>query len=267
MSVVRTSDAELVRLRDELSVREIAIVSQVAELRLMSGRQIARVHFADEAHGSAEAASRACRRSLERLAWNRLLIRLERRIGGVRAGSGSFVYALGPVGQRLIGLDGPRRRFREPSASFVDHTLAVSELVVELILADRAGRVELLEAQAEPACWRSYSDMSGRKLLRPDLFVALGIGEYELRHFIEMDRGTEHLPAVLRKCRAYDAYYRSGREQARHEVFPRVLWIAPNERRCHQIATAIGRDGRLNGSLFAATTTDGAVEYLAGGER
>jgi hypothetical protein len=75
----------------------------------------------------------------------------------------------------------------------------VADLVVDVTIAARSGRFEVLQSGAEPTCWRSFSDMGGHKKLRPDLFVSLGVGDYELRHFVEMDPGTEHLPAVLRK--------------------------------------------------------------------
>ena len=58
---------------------------------------------------------------------------------------------------------------------------------------------------------------------------SLGSGEYELRWFIEVDRGSESLPVIVRKCRLYADYYQSGREQANGGgVFPRVCWIVPD---------------------------------------
>ena len=92
-------------LRADMSGRDLAIIGQVADLRLMTGRQIEAVHFPAGEHETATAAARAARRCLERLARHRILVRLDRRIGGVRAGSRSFVYALGPVGVALVGLD------------------------------------------------------------------------------------------------------------------------------------------------------------------
>jgi hypothetical protein len=266
MTSERLSSQGLRILREEFALRELAIVEQVAELRLMTGKQIGAVHFPTEAGSNAELAARSCRRTLERLTHSRLLIRLERRVGGIRAGSTSFIYTLGPVGQRLLAMGGPRRRFREPSATFADHTLAVTQLVVDLILASRQGRFELLATQSEPTCWRSFSTVGGRQMLRPDLFVSLGVGDYEHRYFLEIDRGTEHLPAVLRKSRIYNAYYRSGREQSKHGVFPRVLWIVPDERRLHQVARGLSDYKRLTAGLFNVATTPRAIESLAGGE-
>src|ERR1019366_9149983 len=90
------------QLRSELSGRDLAIIGQVADLRLMSARQIETIHFPLSEHESSHAASRACQRALARLVRDRLLARLERRVGGVRAGSAAFVYGLGQVGQRAL---------------------------------------------------------------------------------------------------------------------------------------------------------------------
>jgi hypothetical protein len=253
-------------LRDQLSGRDVAIVGQVADLRLMTGRQIEAVHFAAVEHDNADAAARACRRSLDRLARERLLVRLERRIGGARAGSGSFVYALGPVGHRLLALSRPRPRYREPSAMFTDHTLAISQLVVDVTAVAHAGRFDVLVCQAEPRCWRQFSAMGTMSVLRPDLFVTLGVGEFEHRWFCEVDKGTEHVPAIIRKCRVYDTYYASGREQSAHGVFPRVCWLVPDDTRARRLRDAIAADRRLTDGLFVVTTYDRALDVLAGGQ-
>ena len=267
MTEPRISSSQLVRLRGRLDDDDLAIVRQVSELRLMTAAQISALHFGPENHESPAAAARACRRCLARLSDDRLLVRAGRRVGGIRAGSSGFMYALGPVGQRLIELDGPRRRFREPSATFADHTLAVSQLVVDLTLAAEAGRFELLDFEGEPTCWRAFGGVSGRQILRPDLFVSLGVGQYEHRFFIEMDRGNEHLPALIRKCRSYDAYYQSGREQASSGVFPRVCWIMPTTERVERLRRAIEHDRGLSTGLFLALTNTQAIPGLAGGPR
>ena len=254
-------------LRSDLSGRDLAIIGQVADLRLMTGRQIEAVHFALPEHESEAAAARAARRCLERLARQRLLVRLDRRIGGVRAGSRSFVYALGPVGHRVLQRSDPRPRYREPSAIFVDHTLAVTQLVVDLTAAARRAQIDLLGCQPEPRCWRQFTSTSGLTVLRPDLFVSLGVGDFEHRWFVEVDRGTEHLPALIRKCRQYEAYYGTGAEQAEHDVFPRVCWIVPDTRRANRLRVAIDKDGRLTDALFVVTTTDAGIDTLTGGDR
>lgn len=253
----------LKQTRERLSTRDLGIIKQVAELRLMSARQIQAVHFPDVEHHNEQAATRARQRVLTRLIRERLLIRLERRIGGVRAGSAGLVLALGPVGQRVLVLDGPRRRAYEPTLRFVDHTLAVSQLVVDVTVSSRRGLLDVLDVQAEPRCWRQFSGMGGRRLLRPDAFLALGSGEYELRWFIEVDRASESLPVIVRKCRLYADYYQSGKEQtAQGGVFPRVCWVVPDERRAERLCQAIARDRTLPERLFVVTTNGQAATTL-----
>lgn len=265
MSEARCGHRQLALLKTQLSERDVAIVRQVAELRLMSTRQIETLHFGPGPHASRVTARRTCQRVLRRLVAHRLLLPLERRVGGVRAGSASFVYALGPVGQRLVDLEGPRRRLREPGAAFVDHTLAIGQLVVALTLAAGRGLCELLALEAEPRCWRAFTGTGGQQVLRPDLFVSLGVGEFEHRWFVEVDRGQEHLPTLLRKCRHHEAYYRSGTEQGRHGVAPRVCWLMPSDRQVGRLLSGIERAGDLTTRLFTAGITEQAVEMLCGG--
>lgn len=253
----------VVQLRQRLSERDMAIIRQVAELRLMSARQIQVIHFPDSEHENELAATRARQRALARLVSERLLIRLERRIGGVRAGSAGLVLALGEVGQRVLVLEGPRRRSHEPGPRFVDHTLAVAQLVVDVSVAARRGVLDLLDCQAEPTSWREFAGLGGRRWLRPDMFLALGVGAYELRWFIEVDRASESLPVIRRKCRLYADYYQSGTEQAgRGGVFPRVCWIVPDEGRAERVRQVIIRDRRLPERLFMVTTSEQVVATL-----
>jgi len=264
MSGQRFSRAGVLHVRDRLTERDLALASQVAELRLLSGRQIEALYFPQELHANPEAAARHCRRVLSRLVRERVLVRLERRVGGVRAGSASFVYALGPVGQRLLDEQRSRPRRYEPSAAFVDHQLAVSQLVVDLTIAGRRGRLEILTTEGEPACWRTLPAI-GRSVLRPDLFIAIGAADLEYRWFIEVDRGTHHRPALVRKAQLYESYYRSGIEQATDEVFPRVAWITPDAARAARLREAFG-GGELSEGLMLVTTSDKAIDVLSGGE-
>lgn len=253
----------LKQTRERLSARDLGIIKQVAKLRLMSARQIQALHFPDAEHDNEQAATRARQRVLERLTRERLLIPLERRIGGVRAGSAGFVLALGPVGQRVLAIDGSRRRAYEPTLRFVDHTLAIAQLIVDLMVASRRGSLDLLDVQAEPRCWREFSGLGGRRWLRPDAFLALGSGEYELRWFIEVDRASESLPVIVRKCRLYADYYQSGKEQAAQGgVFPRVCWVVPDELRAERLRQAIARDRTLPERLFVVTTSEQTVTVL-----
>jgi hypothetical protein len=260
----RISQRGIEELRHRLSDRDLVILNQVADLRVMSALHIEALHFTTADHQTQLAAARACRRVLERLVRDRLLVRLERRVGGVRAGSASYVYRLGHTGQRVLNLEGPRRRFREPSVLFTDHTLAITQLVVDLTTTSRGGQFELLDLQSEPRCWRHAGGGHGKVTLRPDLYAIVGTPEYEYRWFIEVDRGSEHLPTLVAKCQAYDDFYRTGTEQRAHGVFPRVCWIVPCDGRANALVERIQKTRRLTPSMFEVTTPRSSIAALSG---
>jgi hypothetical protein len=84
-------------------------------------------------------------------------------------------------------------------------------------------------------------------------------------YFIEVDRGTEGSRALERQLRAYLAYYRSGAEQAERGVFPRVLWLAPDERRVEAIADGVQRL-QAHRELFQVARFEQAIEVLISAE-
>lgn len=259
----RVSADVLVRLRRSLSERDLEIVASLAECRYLSARQLQRWHFpvGDGGH-TAAGADRVARRVMARHVRDGLAVRLQRRIGGVRAGSSGFVYGLGAIGQRVLELPGARRRTFEPSLAFLDHTLAVAEIVVALIEADRSRQIELLDVQTEPHCWRRLPD-SGDSRLKPDLRLTLATTDRELHWFVEVDRGTVHSPAILRKCHSYVAYFQSGREQDRTGVFPVVVWLTPPER-VAGLRDAIASDTGLPTKLFTVSALEQGAALLCG---
>ncbi len=119
--------------------------------------------------------------------------------------------------------------------------------------------------QVEPGSWRRFLGIGGEsRLLRPDLAVVTAQGEYEDHWFIEVDLGSEHPPTVVRKCHLYEDYRRSGTEQDTHGLFPRVLWVVPDQRRADKLSTAIA-DAKLDQDLFRVVTTDQLIPAVLGG--
>lgn len=253
------------RLARLVTDRDLAVLGSVEAHRLITTRQIYDLHFWN--HASYASGIRACTRVLARLEQHRLIRRLDRPVGGVGGGSASTIWALDVAGDRLLrrGTDRRRRHTFEPSVTFTQHTLAVTEVRVRIEQAARLGIFDLLSAVTEPANWRTFPGELGATLqLKPDLEVVTADGEYEDHWFLEVDLGTESGTALLRKCHAYDRYRRSGREQAAAGVFPRVLWLMPDERRAALLRRLIEDDRDLEPRLFAVTTTDRLLEALTG---
>lgn len=141
----------------------------------------------------------------------------------------------------------------------------MTQLTVDLIEWHRTKGIEILRLEPEPRCWRTFNSVNGMQSLRPDLFVALGVGDFEHHWFIEVDLGTETLQRRITKCKQYQAYYRTGHEQADQGLFPKVCWILPNSMLATQLQDAISRTKGLTDNLFETTTHYDALEHLAGG--
>ena len=267
MTGARVGAAGLRKLELHLSPRDLAVLRSLDEHRYLLTSQLQRLHFA--AHRSPSAGIRACVRTLDRLQQLRLVTRLTRQIGGRDSGSRGFVWTLDEVGYRLLRreADEPttRRRRFEPTVLFLEHTLAVAEARVQFEETARASNVELLGVQTEPGCWRDYVGAHGQPAtLKPDLALITATSDYEDHWFIEVDRGTESIRTVLAKCAQYEAYRQSGREQAKHGVFPLVVWSMPDARRRARLEDELAHARELDPALFRVVAPEGVVALITG---
>ena len=249
----RVTAASLARIERTLTERDRLVIASLDRLRLATTEQLHRLAVL-----SADPPTmRRTQARLTRLAECRVVSRLDRSVGGIRAGSTGHVYALDAAGQRLASGCGPAggRRLRRPwtpGLPFVRHQLAVSELYVRLRESEQAGTLSVLGFDAEPICWRYFTGPGGsRMILKPDAWVRLGIGEYQDTYFIEADRGTHSFPAISRKLAVYRRFYVTGREQERFGAFPEVLFLVPSEDRRSRLADLIARE-REDVQRFAA---------------
>jgi hypothetical protein len=262
----RTGKKQLHALPDTLSDRDWQILNSLTAHPFLTTSQIQRLHFID--HTSLSSGSRVCRRVLSRLADIRAIEHLERHIGGVRAGSASFVWRLGPVGERLLqlraaGVDRPRLRRKEPSLHRLNHCLAVAETHIRLLESGRERSPELVRVETEPTCWRPFATLGGgRAVLKPDLYAVTATADYEDSWFIEVDLGTESLPTLLHKCRQYEEYRRSGVEQRDYGVFPFVLWLLLDEKRKDALSAALDKAGDLDRSLYRLGAFDELIKTI-----
>jgi hypothetical protein len=262
-SVPRISSSRLDFISSQLSPLDHEVLALIARTRLCSGAQLERLFWSD---GEPSSQARTARRTLGRLTEWRILDRLPRSVGGRRAGSRGFIYSLGPAGVRLLAREtGVRvRRMATPGDRYIAHALSCTELVVRLEEAHRRGDLDLIEAQGEPACWRGFLTGFGRRvILKPDLFVRVGVGALEDRWFLEVDLATEASGTLVAKMKRYLAHYRAGSEQHTHGIYPRVFWAVPNDRRAAQVAKALRRLPAEAERLFTIGLLDQVVDRLA----
>ena len=149
-----------------------------------------------------------------------------------------------------------RIRGNEPPALVtLHHRLMVTETYVRLHELRASGRLDMLEFAIEPHCWRQFYGPGGsRIILKPDASarMALSGSDYEHLWFLEIDMGSESQATIRRKAEVYEAYRRTGLEQAKQSVFPMVMWITTDEQREQQL-NRIFESNHLSGGHTATT--------------
>ena len=264
----RLGTMNITTLQSMVTPRDMDILRLIREHRFLTTKQIQRLLFSD--HASPGAAIRACVRVLTRLELRALIVKLSRQIGGVHAGSGSYIWGIDDAGDRLLradsgAKDAKRQRTFDPSPLFLAHTLAVAETHVMLEEAAHREELELVAVTTEPSTWRAFAGRAGTtQTLKPDLHAVTALGDFEDHWFIEIDNGTESLPTVLVKCQTYQRYFESGREQHISGVFPKVVWLMVDARRRSKLLAAIKSDKRLDERLFSAVAPDDFIPLVTG---
>jgi ribosomal protein S11 len=249
-TAARISRKQLEQLAGNLEDRQHAILQAMQHTRFMTSGQVADFGFGDAATPSA--AQRAANRTLHHLQDNGLISSLERRVGGARAGSSSFVWGLTNPGFRLLNLDSdtdqPRKRPFEPSPRFLNHTLGVTELYIQLL---GMNGVTITDIQFEPQCWRDYTGTGGiKEQLKPDLYAVTTDGTYDDSWYFELDLATETPARVISKCEQYEGYYNSNAEQRQSGVFPLVVWLVPDSKRKEAVQSHIAQSPLRHKDLF-----------------
>lgn len=257
----RVTAAYVADLATQLSMRDQAILRDLARVRVLTGNHLERLHFHDLAATNRD---RARRRVLNRLIAWRVVTTLARRVGGVRAGSAGLVYCLDTAGQRVLRLldhetELPVRRPWTPGALFLKHTLAVVELYVRLREAERLGHLELSAFLAEPASWQRTTTLG---TLKPDAYALLSSSDIEDAWWLEVDRAKESPNTLRRKFNLYLLTAQAG-IVGPDEILPRVLVTVPDTQRLEIVREIVSDLGPAAERLISVTLHGMAIDYLA----
>lgn len=264
------SDLDPLTLAKELNERDLRVLRTLRAHRLATTRQLQRWHYTD-GFGDSATALRSAQRALRRLAGHRLIARLYYRIGGQQHGAESVVWQLDVAGDRLLAVLNAekRRRYIEPRRAFIEHTVGVTELAVQLIEAQRRGDLAELALTSEPANWQRFLGQHGRsEILKPDLLAVTASDEFEDHWMFEWDTGSEHQSVITRKALVYERFAAAGTYQQAHGgVLPVVLWIVPSEVRREQIEQALRNARNLTADVHRVVTAEQFLPtVLAGSE-
>jgi hypothetical protein len=250
-------------IQQELSPTAHAIISTMATVRIATGKQIERLHFTN---GTNISRVRMRNITLGRLTDLGVLARWRKPSSGFGGGSEPYFYALDRTGQMIAMPDKPNY-WREPypGASFLAHRLAVTELYVLCHEAIERG-FTLRTFEPEPLCWRQLPGY-GRRTIRPDAHLVLYNGRYKYYWFIEVDMSTERMERIKEKLDLYYRYWASGKEQVKHNVFPGVLFLVPDQERKERIEAMIRRQSSHAQRLFRVKLQEDAYGILTDTKR
>lgn len=107
------SRQQLESLQRRLGERDLTILTAVRMSKYLTSDQVRRLYFME--HSTPTAAIRAANRNLGKLREMHLIAAMTRRVGGIRGGSGSYIWHLTEAGERLLRLAKPndsKRRSR-----------------------------------------------------------------------------------------------------------------------------------------------------------
>ena len=201
-----------------------------------------------ELHFHENASETPLHRALKRLVEQGYLRRVERRmVGGNGAGSGQYVYSLGPVGWRLMQREG---RY-SPARSINYHTLGIADAFTELKRLENAGRIQIETYETEPDSWRMIQGAD----LRPDLYVKVSdpFKGRSMSLWLEIDLGTERSRQIREKLAAYWHAYRHATD-ADLSVFPLVVFLAPDDEREWELRDIVATGKEEAQALFLTST-------------
>lgn len=266
----RLSRCQLDNIATSLTDRDKRTIELVDKLRFSVTTTLNTLVNADS--DGAPASERSMRRRLSRLTNLGLLTPLPRRVGGMQSGSAGLVVHLTNAGDRLVrkwqGRD-RRRRYSEPSTRFVQHCLDIGEALGRLTTELPAYGLTVDHWETEPVSWRRYQRGTSIATLKPDGYVEVRQENDTWGYFIEVDRGSESIPTVVRQIGVYEAYRRTGTEQERYGSFPPVIvTLYPGSRttpaiRAGQLSEAVANTRQLPEQLAHVTDASGLSATVA----
>ena len=234
--------------RMQLTERDIEIVQAVHQHRVLTQEHIQLLFFGPRNKSGAQ-------RRLERLYDHGFL---ERLLLPVTAGRSPTLYILDRKGADLLraerGYDTLAwyHSSRDLKTDFLEHTMAINDVMVAVTLACRARDYELETWQTESQLKANYDRVtlqtaSGRREevpIVPDSFFCIVAHGRRYPCFLEVDRGTMTLGRFKRKVQGYVAYHRTGGYERRYGLQSlRVLTVTVGEKRLVNLKEATEQAG------------------------
>lgn len=211
--------------------RDHELLTTVSRFGMMTSRQIRAVVFRGLTSES------GWRSAKKRLTLNGQLVKLDvPGPGGALGGRSPETYRLGREGWKVLGRQGSYRERRSTDY----HALDIVDLHIRFLDAQDEGWMELRYYEIESEAARNFNGLQ----LEPDVYVEIvNVERNTIRPFIiEVDRGSEHRPEILRKVRDFVAAKRENDTVGHYPRFPDVIFLANTATRAEQLKRWVGRN-------------------------
>ena len=234
--------------RMQLTRRDMTILQLVGLCRFVTRLQVQRYLFPIEKSDKQHSQKNVVTRRLMLLYHNGYVDRLHPPIAA-GCGSSPIVYCLERKGASLVerefGMELPdilfRKGQRERGLLFLQHTLAVNDFRIAIILASRQHGFKILrwlderslrKHGAKQGLQEIASAMGKRGGILPDAYFTLDLVGKKASFFLEIDRGHTEGRRIRRKAEIYWRYYDSRLyEQQFGAKSLRVLTVTTSDRR------------------------------------
>ncbi|WP_241473802.1 replication-relaxation family protein [Mycolicibacterium neoaurum] len=227
----------------QLIARDVEILKLVGRFGQLTTPQVRSLVFPHQRSRT------PCDHALHRLVKADLLALVDQRHpGGPRGGSSYNTYQLGSQGWALF-MSGRYKKARVIRA----HQLAIADVYVSLLEAERAGDLKIFHYATEPD---SHIQVGGA-FLKPDLYIDVGINAIGKRRafWLEIDLGTERQKQVMDQVSAYQTAYEASSEYPL-KLYPHsTIFLATDEARATEIRYWLQRAGAIPGGLSVQVGT------------
>jgi hypothetical protein len=139
-----------------------------------------------------------------------------------------------------------------------------TEIDVRFTETSRTSGLDIVRIETEPVNWQRYLSPGGSaQWLKPDLYAITAVGDFEDHRYIQEPTSTPNTcPRSSARAPPTRPTSSAVATQARHGVFPIVIWVVPTTARAESIRQAVIGQVGLTAELFRVCTIEQFVDEL-----
>ena len=233
----------------QLTTKEQAILKWVGRFQQLSTRQVKALVYPGQPFDPQ-------RRAINQLLEHKLLSLVnQKHYASAGGGNRMHVFQIGREGRKLYDVG---RRGISRVVNY--HALAIADVYISLLEAERAGQATIFAYATEPDSHIEF----GSVYLKPDLYVDVGLKANGKRRafWVEVDLGSERQKQVMEQITAYKMAFDASGDYPL-PLYPRVVFLAVDDERAQEINYWLQRATDLPVGMVTVGTVATAVDTFA----